>query len=176
MNGRQRRNRDCYSAAAVVCLRHDTVPTTLHWERLPERQQRTQEEPAPCELGLSAVHSQETAAHTHTHSTLPEQLLPQQSPLCSFNRDSLPGPPTTRAEERDRHTKSDTTDKHAYCRGLAVTNTILMAEERKRTKLGSRNKVSEFKERKWPDAWWQTQPRQENRKSIHIRASISSWL
>lgn len=62
------------------CSRRDTVPSTLQWERLPEQQQRTQEEPAPCELGLSAPHGQEKAAqthtfkhrqtHTHTHSTL----------------------------------------------------------------------------------------------------------
>lgn len=50
------------------CSRHETVPTTLQWERLPERQQRTQEEPAPCEPGLSALHDQETAARTHTHT------------------------------------------------------------------------------------------------------------
>lgn len=78
--------------------RRDTVPSTLQWERLPEQQQRTQEEPAPCELGLSAPHGQEKAAqthtfkhrHTHTQRCTPEQLLPQQSPLCSFNRDGLP--------------------------------------------------------------------------------------
>lgn len=120
---RQKGETDCL----LRCLRHDTVPTTLRWERLPERQQRTQEEPAPCELGLSALHGQETAhthIHKHTQHCTPEQLLPQQSPLCSFNRDGLPGPPTTRAEERDRHTKSDTTDKWACCRRLAATDTV----------------------------------------------------
>lgn len=131
----------------------------LQWKRIPERQQRTQEEPAPCELGLSALHGQETAALTHVerhrqtrthtqHYTL-EQLLPQQSPLCSFNSDGLPGPPTTRVEERDRRTKSDTTDKHPYCRRPAVTDTILMAPQYENTQSYRAKNKNGFHMRKW---------------------------
>lgn len=65
------------------CSRRETVPTTLQWERLPERQQRTQEEPAPCEPGLSALHDQETAARTRTHTHT--QNTAQQGSCCHNN-------------------------------------------------------------------------------------------
>lgn len=65
----KRRRRNCYSAAAArAAYSMILYQPTLQWERLPERQQRTQEAAAPCELGLSALHGQETAAHKHTHT------------------------------------------------------------------------------------------------------------
>lgn len=111
------------------CLWHDTVLTTLRWERLPERQQRTQEEPAPCELGPSALHGQETHTHTHrererekhTQGCTPEQLLPQQSPLCSFIWDGLPGLPTTRSRGK-RQTHKQRRNRQTW--RLAATDTI----------------------------------------------------
>lgn len=65
------------------CSWHDTVLTTLRWERLPERQQRTQEEPAPCELGLSALHGQETA-HRQTLKAAHQSSCCHNNPPCAL--------------------------------------------------------------------------------------------
>lgn len=84
--------------------------TMLYWPW--ERQQRTLEDPAPCEAGLSGL----PGDSTHT------QLLPQQTPLCSFIKDGLLAAPITTADGK-RH-------KHHNCQPgrerLAVTDTILI--------------------------------------------------